>query len=240
MIVYLTTNKVNGKKYIGMDTKDNPSYFGSGLIFKQAFSKYGKDNFEKIILERCESFEELCLCEKKWIEYYNAVKSNEFYNISDGGKGGNVKNYMSDDEFELFRLKISNSKKGIRKGIPLSDKNKHGISLGLLKFYKNGGKHPNSGKKMKDETKVKISKSNKGRVLSENHISKLKESFKNRNYSGENNPFYGKGYLNEGDKNPMFGKSFFDQWVILYGEEEAIIKLKEYKRRKSKYKFIID
>ena len=50
-IIYLTTNLVNNKKYIGVDTKNNKYYFGSGTIIKQALKKYGKNNFTKEILE---------------------------------------------------------------------------------------------------------------------------------------------------------------------------------------------
>lgn len=45
-----------------------------------------------------------------------------------------------------------------------------------------------SGKNHSDETKLKISKANSGRTLSETHKDKLKEAWKNRDNSGENNP----------------------------------------------------
>lgn len=47
MIIYKTTNKINGKIYVGLDTKNNPKYLGSGKIIKFAIKKYGKENFEK-------------------------------------------------------------------------------------------------------------------------------------------------------------------------------------------------
>ena len=60
MVIYKTTNLINGKIYIGQDLENNPNYFGSGLIFKKAILKYGKNNFKKEILEYCFNKQELC------------------------------------------------------------------------------------------------------------------------------------------------------------------------------------
>jgi hypothetical protein len=35
MIIYKTTNLVNGKYYVGKDEKNNPEYLGSGKILEQ-------------------------------------------------------------------------------------------------------------------------------------------------------------------------------------------------------------
>lgn len=90
-IIYIVTNTVNNKKYIGADAKNNPKYLGSGIKIKLAIKKYGKDKFKKEILEECELCE-LYTREEYWINYYDAVNSNKFYNISEGGKGGNKLN----------------------------------------------------------------------------------------------------------------------------------------------------
>lgn len=42
MIIYKTTNLINSIIYIGLDTKNNPNYFGSGLHLKRAVKKHGK------------------------------------------------------------------------------------------------------------------------------------------------------------------------------------------------------
>lgn len=40
-------NLINGKKYIGLDSHNNPSYLGSGTLILKAIKKYGRGNFIK-------------------------------------------------------------------------------------------------------------------------------------------------------------------------------------------------
>ena len=41
--IYLTVNKINGKKYIGKHVTEDPydSYLGSGIVLSNAIKKYG-------------------------------------------------------------------------------------------------------------------------------------------------------------------------------------------------------
>jgi group I intron endonuclease len=89
MYIYKTRNIVNGKQYVGMSTKMDDNYLGSGKLIKDAIKKYGKENFEKTVLEYCDDFNTLCEREIYWIDYYGAADSEEFYNIAKGGNGGN-------------------------------------------------------------------------------------------------------------------------------------------------------
>lgn len=85
--IYLTTNLINGKKYIGYHYGyEDDSYLGSGVNILKAIKKYGAQNFDRIILEFCADKEEACQKEKYWIKYYNAVQDENFYNISEGGE----------------------------------------------------------------------------------------------------------------------------------------------------------
>ena len=47
MIIYKTTNLINGKIYIGMSKNKKENYLGSGIYLKYAIDKYGKENFKK-------------------------------------------------------------------------------------------------------------------------------------------------------------------------------------------------
>lgn len=87
--IYLTTNLINGKKYIGQHKgKVNDSYLGSGTTILKAITKYGKENFSKEILCFCQTREEADKKERELIAFYNAVENNNFYNNSEGGTGG--------------------------------------------------------------------------------------------------------------------------------------------------------
>ena len=115
--IYLTTNKVNGMKYVGQKTYDKrgnwKTYLGSGVYLKRAISKYGKDNFSRQILEECESKEILDDREMYWIQYFDAVNSKNYYNIASGGDGGNTLLGFTEEQLREHSRKQSLSKKGI-------------------------------------------------------------------------------------------------------------------------------
>jgi group I intron endonuclease len=83
-LIYLTTNLINGKKYIGSHiTEDiDDSYLGSGVYLKKAIKKYGKINFKKEILAEVENINQMKELEVYYINYYHAVFSTIFYNAT--------------------------------------------------------------------------------------------------------------------------------------------------------------
>ncbi len=104
MIVYITTNLINGKKYIGKDENNVKSYIGSGIEIAHAIKKYGRKNFIKEILAECNTSEELNELEEYYIDYYGAQKSDLFYNIAPGGTGGRVAKDYKYREIPVFEV----------------------------------------------------------------------------------------------------------------------------------------
>lgn len=86
--VYITTNLVNGKKYIGQTvTPKSRGYMGSGIAITRAIAKYGKVNFiREDIFEG--DLELIDFMEAEIIDHFDAVNSNEFYNLKNGGHSG--------------------------------------------------------------------------------------------------------------------------------------------------------
>ena len=115
--VYITTNHVNGKQYIGQRKYDKQGkwkeYLGSGIILSRAIEKYGIENFSKEIIAECKTKKILNDREIYWINYYNAVESDNFYNIASGGDGGNTIAGYTDDQRNLLSTKLSDMRKGI-------------------------------------------------------------------------------------------------------------------------------
>jgi len=114
-IIYKTTNKINGKYYIGAhQTKDlKDHYKGSGIALKAAFAEYGRKNFTREILEICNSADEMYEREAQIVSEA-IVNDRNSYNLIKGGKGG-----PGTPKPEQQRKKISESLLGrSRAGMP--------------------------------------------------------------------------------------------------------------------------
>jgi group I intron endonuclease len=138
MIIYKTTNIINGKIYIGKDEKNDSKYLGSGKILKAAIKKYGRSNFSKEVLEQCNSRIELCEREKYWIEIYNSQNPQIGYNIAVGGSGGDTFSGQDDtskDRISNIRSINAKNQKSFY-SIPMKDKliQAYGSELGELKY----------------------------------------------------------------------------------------------------------
>lgn len=185
MIIYKITNLINNKLYIGKDSRNDPNYFGSGMLIKKAIKKYNKENFKKEILEECESLEELNYKEKYWINELRSLSPNG-YNITIGGTGGDTftnQTEVKKDEINKKRINTFYSKYGVnyfkRK---LSEETKKKISDSSKGKKIINRKSPT---KFTDEHKEKISKSNKGRKLTDEHKEKISNFKKGTKLSNE-------------------------------------------------------
>ena len=212
--VYIITNLINRKKYIGKRSCscpiDQDTYMGSGVALKNAQKKYGIENFTKHILMVCETEEQAFQEEQKAIELVQADTNPQYYNIARGGFGGtNVINISKET-----RRKLSELRKG--KNHPLygkkhSEESKLKMSITKKQIFI-GENNPFYGKKHKLDTIYKISNSRKGKYKGEvhhNYGKQLSEETKEKlreKLSGENSPNYGKKYCEKHRKNISNGR----------------------------------
>lgn len=194
--IYIITNNLNNKKYIGQTSRDINKRMIEHLYCSRsnenrplynAIRKYGWKNFSLIFFECGEEI--LDAMERMLIYLYYTTAKKSGYNLDTGGH----KNKHFTQE---VREKLSKSHKGhvsCNKGKHLPEETKQKISMtrklkGSAKgennyFYDKhfyGEQNPNYGKHLTEETKKKISKANSGE---NNGMAKLK---------GDKNPNYGK------------------------------------------------
>lgn len=93
MYVYLITNKVNNKKYVGITNNykkrwaNHKSNNNPSMAIAKAIKKYGVKNFTFEIVEENVPLDDIDAKEQYYIEYYNThVSTNKGYNISKGGR----------------------------------------------------------------------------------------------------------------------------------------------------------
>ena len=193
MYIYKVTNVVNTKIYIGLSThliENSVDYLGSGILINKAISKYGRENFIKEILEN--NIDSISLLNEReifWIKEFNSTDKTIGYNISHGGAGslGVEKSLETREKLRNANLgKVQEESTILKrsskiKGMKRTDESKTNISEGLKKYYSEFPHHM-LGKENKhsDETKLKISESHKGKILSDEHKQKISESNKGR------------------------------------------------------------
>lgn len=107
MFCYRITNKINGKKYIGITTnfdnrvKQHCNQNTNSLIHK-AIQKYGKENFVFEILQEGLSVEEAEELEIETIKNENTLAPHG-YNLAKGGLYGGTKNKISDEQVKYIK-----------------------------------------------------------------------------------------------------------------------------------------
>lgn len=88
--IYKTTDRTNGKIYVGKkhsETFLGESYLGSGKILKNCIKVHGRQHFTVEMLDSADTLEELNQKERYYIKKYNSRDRSVGYNISEGGDG---------------------------------------------------------------------------------------------------------------------------------------------------------
>lgn len=177
--IYLTTNLVNGKRYIGKHFGElNDPYLGSGILIQKAITKYGTENFKKDVLYISSSAQENNQKEKDFIAAFNAVADDSFYNISPGGDGGDIFHSLPSEKQEQIREKARERNTGEKNGMygkHHSQETKQKLSQIDKSYTKTesfrqtmssvttGEKNGMYGKKHTEESKRKMSENKKGK-----------------------------------------------------------------------------
>lgn len=112
-LIYVTTNNLSGKVYIGCHKTENvnDSYLGSGRILKRAIKKYRIENFSKEIIQVFDNPEDMFSMEAQ-IVTVDFVKESTNYNLKVGGEGG--WGYINDNLDAIFTSErlIERAKRG--------------------------------------------------------------------------------------------------------------------------------
>lgn len=179
MIIYLVTNKINGKKYIGQTTRSlqirwAEHYKGKhpNSVLYLAVQKYGRENFVVEVISTACSVDELNNLEQIYIKQYDTLAPNG-YNLTTGGL-----NALCSDE---ARLRMSQGRIGMKlsethkanivkhlKGRPVSDETKKKLH------------ESNLNKKRSDVTRQRMSEAKKGSVFSALTRQRMSESHKGK------------------------------------------------------------
>ena len=118
-IIYVMTNKINNKKYVGQTNNFklrmnghksdafNPNSHSYKYPLSNAIRKYGWENFDNRIIEEIsdeESYQYVDEREKFFIQYYNSLSSQNGYNIAYGGAGCPKEKLSFEEKVSLSKL----------------------------------------------------------------------------------------------------------------------------------------
>lgn len=182
MIVYMATNKTNGRRYIGMSTKTLEQrkklhVYDDGTYFHKAVTKYGIDGFEwKVLCNQCTDMDALRDKEKYFIKEYNTYLGDG-YNLTEGGDSGNGlsgEDHWSYGKPSTFRgkehteeskqlIREKRSKQVMRKGWNHTEETKRKISENC---NNTGENNPMYGKNHSEESKKRMSEQRRGKSYS--------------------------------------------------------------------------
>lgn len=91
--VYCHTNKINGKRYIGITKRQPEKRWANGYGYSNnrhffaAIQKYGWDSFSHEVWFTDLSYEDACLAERELIAKYDSANQEKGYNVDLGGTG---------------------------------------------------------------------------------------------------------------------------------------------------------
>ena len=165
-IIYLATNLVNNKKYIGQTTKErfeerqlehlfDTFHLSNNVAFHNAIKKYGYENFKFEIIEENVSKQDIDSREQYWIAHYNTyihAKNSNGYNETLGGQGTHGYIFTEAD-----KQKMSIKQKQYWKNLKENNPTEYSRLCELRRQNK-------LGKKWDEQSRKKLSESCKGKI----------------------------------------------------------------------------
>ena len=170
-LLYLITNKINRRFYVGVHSTINKEddYFGSGKRIKLEIAKFGKANFKKEIIGEFSNRADLLLAEKELVDD-ELISNSQCLNLKRGGEGG----------WEFVNTNNLNS----RKGAEISDETRRKLSEARKNF---SGFSDEVRLKMSQNSWVKTDEGREfmsvvltGKTKTNEHKQKISESLKRR------------------------------------------------------------
>jgi group I intron endonuclease len=174
MLVYLVTNKINGKKYVGQTSQSlitrwkrhqYPFPHRRHSYLYNAICKYGIENFSVEALAVVHTKEDMDFYESFLIKEFGLRNPEKGYNLTNGG-GGMLGFKLSEETREKMSQYIK------------TEEHRKKISKAKM------GNQARLGMKHSEETKKKMSEAAKGRKFSEEHKRNLSLAQQQRRAKG--------------------------------------------------------
>ena len=162
-LIYCITNKINGKRYVGQTSQKLCRRWGThlcntkhgrGAHLNNAIRMYGRDNFTVAQIAEASNHPATDAAERAFIKIYKTTDPEFGYNLTTGGEAGKKHTSIAIEKMRQAH-----------KGILRTEEAKQKTSESLKKAWLAGTYKGNTGKKMPDSHRQKLS----NRVTGEGH-----------------------------------------------------------------------
>lgn len=194
--IYLVTNSVNGKRYVGQTVKAPETRFwehrhaaekGEGYLLHTAIRKYGVEAFRFQVIETCDSRARANDLERRWIRLCDSRSRNRGYNITSGGDG--LPDLPRTPEHCARISEALKGRKPTQHAIETSRRvhtgNKYNLGRPMTEYTKQRLLESNLGRARSKEERKRQSEAMTGRVRSEEHCRNISLAQKGKSKSPE-------------------------------------------------------